>query len=86
MSSSLDAIRESLQRRVDLISKLDKLDNKGDLYLEICNYLDAIVSDQRTKPIVESILTDGDCLFEKYNKLENKVTKSLFKIAQSVRE
>lgn len=83
MSSSLDAIRESLQRRVDLISKLH---NEGDLYLETCNYLNAIVSDQRTKPIVQSILTDGDCLFENHKKLKNKVTKKLLKIAQSVRE
>ena len=83
MSSGLDAIRESLQRRVDLISKLQ---NDGDLFLETCNYLNAVVSDQRTKPIVESVLTDGDCLFEKYKKLKNKVTKKLLKTAQSLRE
>jgi hypothetical protein len=83
MSSSLDAIKESLQRRVDLISKLD---NEGDLYLETCNYMNAIVSDQRTNPIVQSILTERDCLFKNHKKLEDKATKKLLKISHSVRE
>jgi hypothetical protein len=83
MSSSLVSIRDSLQRRFDLITKLK---NKGDLYLETCNYVDVIASDSRLTPILQSILIDRDCLFKNHNKLAESMTLRINEIAQKIRE
>lgn len=82
MSSSLIIIRDSLQRRFDLITKLK---NKGDLYLETCNYVDVIASDSRLTPILQSILIDRDCLFKNQNKLAESMTERIHQIAQNIR-
>jgi len=82
MSSSLMVIRDSLQRRFDLIIKLK---NKGDLYLETCNYVDVIASDSRLTPILESILMDRDCLFKNHNEFAESMTTRIHVIAQNIR-
>ncbi len=82
MSSSLIAIRDSLQRRFGLITKLT---NKGDLYLEIYSYIEVITSDNRLTPILASILTDRDCLLRKQNELAESMTLRLQEKAKKIR-
>ena len=77
------SIRDSLQRRFDFITKLK---NRGDLFLEICTYIDVIASDSRLTPILHSILTDRDCLIENHNKLAESMTARVNEIAQKIRE
>jgi hypothetical protein len=80
--SSLITIRDSLQRRLDLITNFQ---NKGDIFLEMCNYINFIFHDQRLSPIIQDIIIERSLLLKNHNKLEQTVTKRLGEIAEEIK-
>jgi len=82
MSSTI-ALKESLQRRFDLISNTH---TDSDLFLEICNYIDKVVTDERLSAIRMSINIERKKALEAYDALAINAKKLLSDLGKKLQE
>ena len=80
---SATTLKESLQRRFDLISSVH---SDSDLFLEICNYIDKVATDQRLSTIAISISIERKKALETYDNLAVNAKDLLSNLGKKLQE
>ena len=83
LTTSISAIKETLQRKFDLISEVG---SNADFYLEVSSYILLILSNNKLKPIVDRIKQEERRDLEELNLQKEKLLQKLSELKGTLQE